>query len=92
MYCTVIGPNLHTSKIVTAISVSERLLEMAAFYTRLRFTLTVFPHHTIINLESTETFCRKAAKHLCTFTLQLGARQYRLQEHQVLSPPPRRKS
>ena len=51
MHCTVIGPNLHTSKIVTAISVSERLLEMAAFYTRLRFTLTVFPHHTIINLE-----------------------------------------
>jgi hypothetical protein len=32
MHCTVIGPNLHTSKIVTAISVSERLLEMAAFY------------------------------------------------------------
>ena len=31
MHCTVIGPNLHTSKIVTAISVSERLLEMAAF-------------------------------------------------------------
>ena len=32
MHCTVIGPDLHTSKIVTAISVSERLLEMAAFY------------------------------------------------------------
>ena len=41
MHCTVIGPNLHTSKIVTAISVSERLLEMAAFYTWLDFTLTL---------------------------------------------------
>ena len=37
MHCTVIGPNLHTSKIVTAISVSERLLEMAAFLYAGRF-------------------------------------------------------